>query len=90
MTCDVTIHAQKLEDVLLVPLSATRAGTEERDSTIVNVLKEGEDEFSDKAVTEEKVVKLGDTDFVDVVVLEGLEEGDKVKVRGFSEAISFE
>jgi len=89
MTASVKIEAQVIEDVLLVPLSATRAG-EKPDTNIVYVLKEGEDPHDPKAETEEREVKLGDTDFVDVVILEGLEEGELVKVRGFATQFQFD
>jgi RND family efflux transporter MFP subunit len=89
MTSSVKIKAQEIKDVLLIPLSATRAG-EEPDTTVVYVLKEGEDPDDPKAKTEERTVKVGDTDFYDVVVLDGLEEGEMVKVRGFENRIQFE
>ncbi|MDQ3024101.1 MAG: hypothetical protein M3R04_06935, partial [bacterium] len=58
--------------------------------TVVQVLKEGEDKDDEKAKTEERKVKLGDTDYKDVVVIEGLKEGDLIKVRGFEAAIAFD
>ncbi len=88
MTSTVKILTQGIEDVLLVPLAATRAG-EEKDTDIVYILAEDEDEFEKDAKSDEKVVVLGDTDFTDVVVTEGLEEGDLVKVRGFKSSINF-
>ena len=75
--------------MLLIPLAATRAG-DEPDTDVVYVLKEDEDEFDKNSKGEEREVKLGDTDFYDVVVLEGLAEGEKVKVRGFEQQIRFE
>lgn len=89
MTSSVKINAKVIKDVLLIPLSATRAG-EEPDTTIVYVLKEGEDPDDPKAKTEERTVRLGDTDFYDVIVLDGLEAGEMVKVRGFENKIQFE
>jgi multidrug efflux pump subunit AcrA (membrane-fusion protein) len=89
MTASVKIEAQKLEGVLTVPLAATRAG-KEPDVTIVHVLKEGEDEFDEKAETEEREIKPGDTNYYDIVVLSGLTEGEKVKIRGFAPSIQFE
>jgi macrolide-specific efflux system membrane fusion protein len=89
MTSSVSIEAQVLRNVLLVPLAATRAG-KEPDTTIVLVLKDGEKEDNPKAKTDEREVKLGDTDFKDVVVLDGLKEGEKVKVRGFQTSFTFE
>lgn len=88
MTSTVKILAEEIKDVLLVPLAATRAG-EEQDTDVVYLLKEDEDEFEKDAKTEETVVSLGDTDFLDVVVTEGLKEGDLVKVRGFKSSIQF-
>lgn len=87
MTATVNIVAQTVKDVLLIPLSATRASKEDPDATVVQVLKEGEDPEDKKAKTEERKVKLGDTDYKDVVILEGLKAGDKVKVRGFDAGI---
>lgn len=89
MTADVSIEAQHLKDVLLIPLSATRAG-KEPDTDVVYVLKDDEDEYDKKSNGEEREVKLGDTDYKDVVVLDGLKEGEKVKVRGFEQQIRFE
>lgn len=89
MTTEVSIKAQTIKDQLLVPLSATRAG-KKKDSTVVFVLKEGEKPEDPKAETEEREVKLGDTDFTNVVILEGLKEGEMVKVRGFEERIQFD
>ena len=88
MTASVSIESDVKRDVLLIPLAATRAG-EKPDTTIVHVLKEGEDEMDPKAKTEEREVVIGDTDYYDVVVLEGLEEGELVKVRGFGTQIRF-
>lgn len=89
MTASVKIDADIQENVLLIPLAATRAG-DKQDSTIVYILKDGEDPDDLKAKTEEREVKLGDTDYYDVVILEGLEEGDMVKVRGFATSIRFD
>lgn len=90
MTSSVQITARTLENVLLIPLAATRAG-KTPGSTVVEVPTE---EFKDnpedpKAKTEEREIKLGDTNFVDTVVLEGLSEGEMVKVRGFASSIQF-
>ena len=89
MTASVKIEADVKKDVLLIPLGATRAG-EKPDTNMVFRLKEGEDITSEKAATEEVEVKLGDTDYYDIIVLEGLEEGDYVKVRGFETSIKFD
>ena len=89
MTASVKIEADVQKDVLLIPLAATRAG-DKPDTTIVHVLKAGEDPDDSKAKTEEREVKLGDTDYYDVVVLEGLDTGDMVKVRGFATSIRFD
>lgn len=90
MTANVKIEAQVLKDVLLIPLAATRAG-EKPDTTVVEVLKEDEDPFDEKAKTEtNREIKVGDTDYIDIVVLEGLKEGELVKVRGFANQITFE
>ena len=89
MTASVKIEAQKLKDVLTVPLAATRAG-EEPNVSIVHVLKEGEDEFDEKAETEEREVRLGDTNYYDIVILSGLKAGEMVKIRGFAPTIQFE
>ncbi|MEZ5339771.1 MAG: efflux RND transporter periplasmic adaptor subunit [bacterium] len=88
MTASVKIEADVLKDVLLIPLGATRAG-EKPDTNIVYRLKEGGDITDSKAETEEIEVRLGDTDYYDIIVLEGLEEGDYVKVRGFETQIQF-
>ena len=88
MTASVKIETKTITDALLVPLAATRSG-DKPDTTIVYVLKEGEDPFDPKAKTEEREVKLGSTDYYDVEVLEGLEEGEQVKVRGFASRIQF-
>jgi HlyD family secretion protein len=90
MTSTVNIVAQQVKDVLLIPLAATRASEDDPDQTVVQVLKEGEDKDDEKAKTEERKVKLGDTDYKDVVVLDGLKEGELVKVRGFAAAIAFD
>ena len=76
---------------LLIPLAATRAG-DKPDSTVVEVLKpEWKDKPDDpKAETEKREVKLGDTNFVDTVVLEGLTEGELIKVRGFETKLQFD
>ena len=89
MTASVKIEAQVIEDALLIPLAATRAG-EKPDTTIVYVLNDDEDPFDEKADHEEREVRLGDTDYQDVEVLEGLEEGEYVKVRGFETRIQFD
>ncbi|MCC7479714.1 efflux RND transporter periplasmic adaptor subunit [bacterium] len=89
MTATVKIEAQKLEKQLLIPLAATRAG-KNKDETIVYVLKEGGDKFDKKAESEERVVKIGDTDYKDVIIVEGLKDGELVKVRGFETGISFD
>ncbi len=89
MTATVKIEAKKLEKQLLIPLAATRAG-KNKDETIVYVLKEGGDKFDKKSESEERVVKIGDTDYKDIIVLDGLKEGDLVKVRGFETGISFD
>jgi len=88
MTSDVRIVANELKGVLLIPLAATRAG-EEPDTDIVHKLDEGEDEFDKDAKTTETTVQLGETDYQDIIVLDGLEEGDMVKVRGFKATIQF-
>jgi HlyD family secretion protein len=88
MTASVKIEAEVIEDVLLIPLSATRAG-DKPDTNIVYVLEEDEDPFDPDAKAKEREVKLGDTDYYDVVVLEGLEESELVKVRGFKDRIQF-
>jgi HlyD family secretion protein len=88
MTASVKIETNIVKEALLIPLAATRAG-EKPDTTIVNVLKAGEDPVDPKAQTEEREVKLGDTDYTDVVVLEGLKDGEQVKVRGFETKIQF-
>lgn len=88
MTASVKIEAKVIKDALLIPLSATRAG-EKPDTTVVYVLKEGEDPDDPKAKTEEREIKVGDTDYYDVVVLDGLKEGEMVKVRGFETKIQF-
>lgn len=89
MTAAVKIEAEVIEDSLLIPLAATRAG-EEPDTTIVYVMDDEQDPFDEKATHEEREVKLGDTDYLEVVVLEGLEEGEYVKVRGFETRIRFD
>jgi len=89
MTADVRIQAATIEDKLLIPLSATRAGTK-KDSTVVFVLKADEDPEDPKAKTEEREVELGDTDFTSIVVTKGLKEGELVKVRGFESRIQFD
>jgi HlyD family secretion protein len=86
MTASVKIEADVRKDVLLIPLGATRAG-EKPDTNVVFMLTEGEDPKDQKAKSEEVEVKLGDTDYFDIVVLEGIEEGDYVKVRGFDSSI---
>lgn len=89
MTASVKIEAQVIEDALLIPLAATRAG-EKPDTTIVYVMNEDEDPFDENAKHEEREVKLGDTDYQDVAVVDGLEEGEHVKVRGFETRIRFD
>lgn len=86
MTASVKIEADVLKDMLLIPLGATRAG-DKPDTNIVFLMKDGEDPKDNKAENEEVEVKLGDTDYFDIIVLEGLEEGDYVKVRGFDSSI---
>lgn len=88
MTASVKIETKTVEQALLIPLAATRSGSKP-DTTIVYVLKEGEDPFDPKAKTDEREVTLGATDYYDVEVLEGLEEGEMVKVRGFESRIQF-
>jgi HlyD family secretion protein len=88
MTANVRIQTDSIKDVLLVPLAATRAG-ELPDTTIVVVLKEGQDAEDPKAETEDRLVKTGDTDYKDVVILDGLMQGELVKVRGFKTEINF-
>ncbi len=88
MTASVKIEADVRRGVLLIPLGATRAG-EKPDTNIVHRLKEGGEITDEKAETEEIEVKLGDTDYYDIIVLEGLEEGDYIKVRGFGTRIQF-
>ncbi len=88
MTASVKIETKTVEQALLIPLAATRSGSTP-DTTIVYVLKEGEDPFDPKAKTDEREVELGATDYYDVEVLEGLEEGEKVKVRGFESKLQF-
>jgi HlyD family secretion protein len=88
MTSSVKIQAKTVKDALLIPLSATRAG-DKPDTTVVEVLKAGQDPKDPKAQTEKREVKLGETNFEDTVVLDGLKEGDMIKVRGFETKISF-
>jgi RND family efflux transporter MFP subunit len=87
MTATVNIVAQTIKDALLIPLSATRRSENDPEATVVQVLKTGEDAEDTKAQTDERKVKLGDTDFKDVVILDGLKDGELVKVRGFDNGI---
>jgi HlyD family secretion protein len=90
MTATVKIEAKVYKDVLLIPLAATRAG-EEPDTTVVEVLNAGEDKFDEKAKTEQnRKIKVGDTDYQNIIVLEGLKDGEMVKVRGFASSIQFQ
>jgi RND family efflux transporter MFP subunit len=88
MTSSVKIEAKTIKDALLIPLGATRAG-DKPDTTVVEVLKAGQDATDPKAETEKREVKLGDTNFTDTIVLEGLKEGEMIKVRGFEAKIGF-
>lgn len=88
MTANVDVNAKTIADALLIPLAATRAG-EGPEETIVYKLKEGEDPYDSDAETTEVKVDVGETDYYDIVVLDGLEAGDMVKVRGFDTQIRF-
>ena len=90
MTCNVKIEALTHKNVLLIPLAATRSSEKKPDVTVVQVLKAGEKADDPKAETEEREIKTGDTDYKDIIVLEGLKAGEMVKVRGFATKISFE
>lgn len=90
MTCNVKIEALTHKEVLLIPLAATRSSETKKDATIVYVLKPGAEADDPKAETEEREVKTGDTDYKDIIILEGLKPGEMVKVRGFETKISFE
>ncbi len=90
MTCNVKIEALTHKAVLLIPLAATRSSEKKPDATIVHVLKPGEQADDPKAETEEREVKTGDTDYKDIIILEGLKAGEMIKVRGFETKISFE
>lgn len=90
MTCNVKIEALTHKNVLLIPLAATRSSEKKPDVTVVQVLKAGAKADDPKAETEEREVKTGDTDYKDIIVLEGLKVGELVKVRGFATKISFE
>jgi RND family efflux transporter MFP subunit len=90
MTSSVKIEALTIHDVLLIPLAATQAG-KKPNTTIVQILKEPDADIYDaKTKTDEREVKIGETNFADTVVLEGLKEGDMVKVRGFESKIQFD
>lgn len=88
MTANVDVNAKTIENALLIPLAATRAG-EGPDETVVYKLKEGEDPHDPDAETTEVKIDVGETDYYDIVVLDGLEAGDMVKVRGFETQIRF-
>jgi RND family efflux transporter MFP subunit len=90
MTCNVKIEALTHKNVLLIPLAATRSSEKKPDATIVYVLKAGAKADDPKAETEEREVKTGDTDYKDIIILEGLKAGEMIKVRGFDMSISFE
>ena len=89
MTSTVKIKAKTMKDVLLVPFAAARPSKDKPDVTVVQVLKPGEQADNPKAQTEEREVKTGDTDYKDVIILEGLKKGEMVKVRGFESTITF-
>lgn len=90
MTCNVKVEALTHKSVLLIPLAATRSSENKPDATIVHVLKPGAKADDPKAETEEREIKTGDTDYKDIIILEGLKAGEMVKVRGFETKISFE
>lgn len=68
MTADVEIEAARENDVLLLPLAALRSERRER--------------FVLLASGERRPVRTGATDGIDVVVVEGLAEGQEVLVAG--------
>lgn len=67
MSADVEIVTSELNDVLLVPLLAVQTSGKERKVSLVG----GED----------RVIKTGATDGTNMVVLEGLAEGDRVTTK---------
>ena len=75
MTASITITTTEMEDLLLVPFAAIRPG-EEPEEYVVFVRNE-------KGVPDQRDIVLGATDYENYEVLEGLEEGDLVKVKNF-------
>jgi len=75
MTASITITTTEMEDLLLVPFAAIRPG-EETDEYVVFVRNE-------KGVPDQRDIVLGATDYENYEVLEGLEEGDLVKIKNF-------
>ncbi len=75
MTASITITTTEMENLLLVPFAAIRPG-EETDEYVVFVRNE-------KGVPEQRDIVLGATDYENYEVLEGLEEGDLVKIKNF-------
>lgn len=75
MTAAIKIKTKTLEQVLLVPFAAIRPGEKEGEM-VVFVRQE-------RGVPKKTVVKLGVTDYENYEVLEGLKEGDEVKIRNF-------
>ncbi len=75
MTAAISITTSELEDLLLVPFAAIRPG-EETDEYVVFVRNE-------KGVPEQRDIVLGRTDYENYEVLEGLEEGELVKIKNF-------
>ena len=75
MTAAITIQTLELENLLLVPFAAIRPG-EKPEEYVVFVRNE-------KGLPEERKVKLGKTNYEFYEVLDGLQEGDLVKVKNF-------
>jgi len=82
MTAAVKIETKTIEHVLLVPFAAIRPGDKEGEM-VVYVRQE-------RGVPKKTVVKLGTTDYENYEVLEGLKEGDEVKVKDFPREIRVE
>jgi len=75
MTAAIKIETKTIEHVLLVPFAAIRPGDEEGEM-VVYVRQE-------RGIPKKTEVKLGATDYDNYEVLEGLKEGDEVKVKDF-------
>ncbi|OPX23819.1 MAG: hypothetical protein B1H03_00345 [Planctomycetales bacterium 4484_113] len=82
MTAAIKIKTKTIEHVLLVPFAAIRPGEKEGEM-VVFVRQE-------RGIPKKTVVKLGVTDYENYEVLEGLQEGDEVKIKDFPREIRVE